>query len=247
MRTQQDRTIKGYNLHICDAYDCDDGWWPVIMPTATVPNGLVTFEVATSDRHPDEFAHFFIDDYRFERLWNSPEKYVPVLKRYGGVLSPDFSLYTDMPLPVQIWNSYRSKALASYWQRCGIDVIPTLCWSDERSYDFAFSGIPERSTVAVSTVGVARNKEARRLFEQGLREAIARLMPQCIVWHGKLLELDMLGTKVVNYPSDNHERVKAWEEGEQRLETQEAQQVRQGQRHKKWQNSGKRTPHISSL
>ena len=218
MRTQQDRTIKGYNLHICDAYDCDDGGWPVIMPTATVPNGLVTFEVATSDRHPDEFAHFFIDDYRFERLWNDPERYVPVLKRYGGVLSPDFSLYTDIPLPMQVWNSYRSKALASYWQRCGIDVIPTLCWSDERSYDFAFSGIPERSTVAVSTVGVARNKEARTLFEQGLREAIARLMPQCIVWYGKLLELDMSGTKVVNYPNDNHERVKKWEGEEHRVE-----------------------------
>lgn len=211
MRTQQDRTFRKYNMHVCDAFDCDDDGWPIIHATDTVPNGLTTFEVATSDKHPDEFAHFFIDDYRFERLWNDPEKYVPVLKRYSGVLSPDFSLYTDMPLPMQVWNSYRSKALASYWQRCGIDVIPTLCWSDERSHDFAFSGIPERSTVAVSTVGVARNKEACRLFEQGLREAIARLMPQCIVWYGKMLELDMLGTKVVNYPNDNHERVQKWE------------------------------------
>lgn len=218
MRTQQDRTIRGYNLHICDAYDCDDGGWPVLEAVDARPKRLVTFEVATADRHPDAFCHFFIDDYRFERLWNQPERYIDVLRKYDGVLSPDFSMYTDMPLPIQAWNSYRSKALARYWQREGITVIPTLCWSDERSYDFAFRGIPERSTVAVSTVGVVRSREARMMFERGLREAIAQLLPQRILWYGKKLEMGPLGTEVVYYENDNQRRVKAWEEEERRAE-----------------------------
>lgn len=218
MRTQQDRTIKGYNLHIFDAYDCDDGGWPMLAPVDAMPKGLVTFEVATAGKHPDAFCHFFIDDYRFERLWNQPERYIDTLRKYDGVLSPDFSMYTDMPLPIQVWNSYRSKALARYWQREGITVIPTLCWSDERSYDFAFRGIPQRSTVAVSTVGVVRNRESMRLFKQGLREAITQLYPQRVLWYGKAIDIGPLGTEVAYYENDNHRRVKKWEDEEHRAE-----------------------------
>lgn len=222
MRTQQERTIRSYNLHICDAYDCDDGGWPLLAPVDARPNGLVTFEVAKADRHKSDFCHFFIDDYRFERLWNQPERYIDTLRRYGGVLSPDFSMYTDMPLPMQAWNSYRSKALAMYWQSEGITVIPTLCWSDERSYDFAFRGIPQRSTVAVSTVGVARNREATRLFKQGLREAITQLYPQRVLWYGKAIDMGLLGTEVAYYDNDNQRRVKTWEAEERHQEALEA-------------------------
>lgn len=211
MRTQQDRTIKGYNLHICDAYDCDDDGWPLLAPVDAMPKGLTTFEVATADKHPEDFCHFFIDDYRFERVWNQPERYIDTLRRYEGVLSPDFSMYTDMPLPMQAWNSYRSKALSRYWQQVGMTVIPTLCWSDERSYDFAFRGIPQRSTVAVSTVGVVKSQEATRLFKQGLREAIKQLYPQRVILYGKPIDMGPLGTDVVYYANDNQRRVKAWE------------------------------------
>lgn len=219
MRTQQDRTARGYNLHICDAYDCDDDGWPLLMPVDAKPKALVTFEVATADKHQDDFCHFFIDDYRFKRVWNQPERYVETLRKYAGVLSPDFSMYTDMPLPMQAWNSYRSKALARYWQESGITVIPTLCWSDERSYEFAFRGIPQRSTVAVSTVGVMRSREARRMFEQGLKEAIAQLLPQRVLWYGKAIDMGPLGTEVAYYDNDNHRRVKSWEAGERHRET----------------------------
>ncbi len=218
MRTQQDRTINGYNLHICDAYDCEDGGWPMLALVDAMPKGLVTFEVATADKHPEDFCHFFIDDYRFERLWNQPERYIDTLRKYDGVLSPDFSMYTDMPLPMQAYNSYRSKALARYWQWKGITVIPTLCWSDERSYDFAFRGIPQRSTVAVSTVGVVRNRESMRLFKQGLREAITQLYPQRVLWYGKAIDIGPLGTEVAYYENDNHRRVKKWEDEEHRAE-----------------------------
>lgn len=219
MRTQQDRTIKGYNLHICDYTDCTESGWPIVQPIDARPCKLITFCIGSGDK--DGYAHFFIDDYRFERLWNQPERYVDALKKYDGVLSPDFSLYADMPLPMQVWNSYRSKALACYWQRCGMNVIPTLCWSDERSYDFAFRGIPQRSTVAVSTVGVVRSREARIMFEQGLREAIAQLLPQRVLWYGKPINMGPLGTEVAYYENDNQRRVKKWEDEEHRAEAQD--------------------------
>lgn len=219
MRTQQERTIKGYNLHICDYQDCDEWGWPELMPTWTVPKTLTTFQFGGKASR-EGFAHFFIDDYRFERLWNTPEKYVDVLSQYDGVLSPDYSTYTDMPLPMQAWNMYRSRALASYWQRCGIDVIPTLQWSDERSFDFAFRGLPEESVVAVSTVGVMRSKSAIKLFRQGMHRALCELRPRTVIMYGKPIDIELgaLEADVIHYQNDNHRRVKKWEDGEHRAE-----------------------------
>lgn len=56
-------------------------------------------------------VHFYKDDYQFERFWNNPDKYIPLLQQFGAVCSPDFSLYSDMPLAVQLFMHYK-KALA---------------------------------------------------------------------------------------------------------------------------------------
>lgn len=43
-------------------------------------------------------VHFYIDDSKFEKVWNNPEKYITRLQQYKQVLSPDFSLFTNMPI-----------------------------------------------------------------------------------------------------------------------------------------------------
>lgn len=54
-------------------------------------------------------VHFYKDDYQFERFWNNPDKYIPLLQQFGAVCSPDFSLYSDMPLAVQLFMHYKAK------------------------------------------------------------------------------------------------------------------------------------------
>lgn len=131
-------------------------------------------------------AHFFIDDFKFERVWNKPKKYLNVLKRYGGVLSPDFSLYTDYPIALQIYNTYRSRWCGRYWQDHGINVIPTVEWSTPESYEFCFQGIEEGSTIAISSMGCLRDKNALKLFKQGFNEAIKQLKPEKILFYGTI-------------------------------------------------------------
>ena len=104
-------------------------------------------------------VHFFVDDYQFQRVWNQPDKYIPLLRKFGAVCAPDFSMYTDMPLAMQIYNHYRKHWLAAYWQQCGIHVVPTLCWSNEQSYDWCFDGEPQQSIVAISSVGTQKGKQ----------------------------------------------------------------------------------------
>lgn len=88
-----------------------------------------------SSKKTDCGIHFFLDDYQFMRLWNNPERYIDLLKKFNCVLSPDFSLYADYPTALQIYNHYRKHWLAACWQMYGIEVIPTICWSNEKSFE----------------------------------------------------------------------------------------------------------------
>lgn len=132
--------------------------------------------------------HFFIDDYLFARVWNDPFRYADLLGGFGAVMTPDFSLFTDYPLAVQIYNHYRKHLLGAYWQWLGLTVIPTICWSDTASFEWCFDGEPVGGTVAVSSVGTQKNAAARQLFLDGYNEMLARLQPTRIIFFGDVPE-----------------------------------------------------------
>ena len=63
-------------------------------------------------------------------------------------------------------------------------MIPSICWSDEASFDWCFDGEPVGGTVAVSSVGTQKNPEARILFLSGYREMMERLKPSKVIFFG---------------------------------------------------------------
>lgn len=90
-------------------------------------------------------VHFYCCDFLFARVWNNPDKYINLLSQFGAVCAPDFSLYNEMPLAMQIYNHYRKHWCAAYWQAHGIHVIPTLCWCGMDSFDWCLDGTPKHS------------------------------------------------------------------------------------------------------
>ncbi len=105
----------------------------------------------------------------------------------------------DMPDAMREWNRYRSAALGWYWAQNGMTVVPTLSWAQPSSYRFCFKGIPKHSTVATSTVGVARDKEAQKVWHDGMREAMKRLEPSRVLLYGKNIGFDFGDCEVVEY------------------------------------------------
>lgn len=138
-------------------------------------------------------VHFFIYDYQFERVWNTPDKYLTYLSRYGCVLSPDFSTFPDFPLAVNIFNHYRKHWLARYWQDRGITVIPSICWGDESSFDWCFDGEPVGGIVAVSDVGCKKTEEAQNGFKRGYNEMLKRLNPSKVILYTNVIKNDYAG------------------------------------------------------
>lgn len=133
-------------------------------------------------RNKHKTIHFFIHDYRFENTYSNPELVVEKLQQYYALLTPDFSLYTDMPLMLQMYNTFKNRWCGAYWQSLGLRVIPTISWSDERSFDFCFEGIEENSIVAISTHG---NHRAKEEFMLGYNKMLQKIKPCAIICYGK--------------------------------------------------------------
>lgn len=153
-----------------------------------------------SKKETNKMVHFFLDDYKFEAVWNKPDSKVEVLKEYRAVLSPQFSVYTEMPLPLQIYNIFRSRWCGAYLQKHGVSVIPTVSWGKPTTFWFCFDGIEKGSVVAVSTLGVRTEKT---LFLQGYSEMLKRIRPEAVICYGKPFE-EMKGRIIeIDYAKTN--------------------------------------------
>jgi len=159
---------------------------PCIKTSQKLPNNVITFSKAMSKacKDFDRLVIFYEHDKNFERLWNNPRVYLEKLKKFNGIISPDFSLYRSMPLVMQQWNTYRGRAIAVWLQNNGIEIIPNIRFNDERTFEFCFDGIEKNKTVAVGTHGCIRNRIDREYFKNGLDELVRRLSPQNIVVYG---------------------------------------------------------------
>lgn len=138
--------------------------------------------------HADRMVHFFLYDYRFERVWKSPDSDIEKLSQYRAVLSPDFSMYLEMAPVMQLYNVFRNRWCGAYWASKGIRVIPSVNWGDESTFDFCFEGIEKGSTVAVSTYMASEHdnrQDQKEWFMAGYNEMLRRIEPEKIICYSK--------------------------------------------------------------
>lgn len=215
-------SLRNYNMHICRDVDCDEDGWPFIRGTDSVPERLTKLLISDEGRfdrrrRKEGYLHFFVDDYKFERLWNHPERYVGSIMKYDGMVGPDFSTWRDMSLQQQRYNVYRSRALTMYYQRQGIDVIPLLQWSDGRSWEWCFDGLPTGGTFAAPAhIGFGHDPWGQHLYEMGLQEAVRRVEPDTILIYGERFDVD-LPCDIVWYENEDLVRGRAPERERRRI------------------------------
>lgn len=88
----------------------------------TVPPYLIYYSDIQKNEHYSGFVHFYMDDYKFESVWNHPQAALKKFRRCGGVITPDFSTYQDMPAALKIYNTYRMRAFGYWLGKNGIQV-----------------------------------------------------------------------------------------------------------------------------
>ena len=150
-----------------------------------IPDSMewIPFNYVPGGKLADRWVHFYIQDYLFDRVWNSPDRYLDMLKKHPGVVGPDFSLFRDTPYPIQIWSHYKIQWIERYWQLYGINVIPNIVWSDVKSYEWCFDGVPTESVISISANGCMNNPADRSVFYRGYIKAQEVLKPKLILLH----------------------------------------------------------------
>ena len=129
----------------------------------------------------DKTIHFFTYDWLFDSVYDRPEKAMEKLDQYYALLTPEFSLYWDMPKALQIYNTFKNRWCGAYWQKMGKIVIPTICCAGDDSYDFCFDGIEEGSVVAVSTYC---REDYKFEFMKSYNKMLDVIKPSAIVCYG---------------------------------------------------------------
>ena len=163
---------------------------PTIRAIDAEPSELVGFNRLLSRKGgPSKWLHCFLHDCQIQRLWNNPQAYIAAFGRghWGGIFSPDFSLYLDMPLPLQIFNTYRNRWVGAYLQQRGVPVVPSVSWAGPASFDFCFLGIEAGGTVAISTLGL-KTKEGLSALFAGYEMMMERLKPRRVLIYGRKIE-----------------------------------------------------------
>lgn len=196
-------TLNQYNLLDYDATRTDGKYnIPMLESVDHVPSKLQGFNYVLNKPDHEACVHFFLDDYQFERVWQRPDFYIDKLAEFDCVLTPEFSLYIDMPLAMQVWNIYRARLIGQMMQNWGLTVIPTVTWAYENSFDFCFDGIPEHSTLAVGTLGVKRNEWQTAIWRKGMDELIKRKQPSRLLIYGGKIDYDFPSDVEVIYYSN---------------------------------------------
>lgn len=137
---------------------------------------------------------FYVEDWRFEAVWNDAVETMEKIrgKGFAGVIAPDFSIWRDDPMAVQLFNVYRARWCARYWQEVGIKIIPSLNWSGPESYDWAFAGLPVGAPVCSVQCRTTTSRRGKAYFLQGLVAAINKAETGIVLMYGGATHRDWI-------------------------------------------------------
>lgn len=165
---------------------------------------LLNYEKAKTESFDiGKTVHFFTYDWKFEEVYAKPDVALEKIDRCYALLTPEFSMYYNMPLALKIYSVFKNRWCGAFWQSQGIRVIPTITWAED-SYDFCFAGIEKGCAVAVSTY--TRGLEKDR-FMSGYDIMLKKIEPSLIICYGDPFD-EMKGNVLAFDPYNKKDLIK---------------------------------------
>ena len=118
-------------------------------------------------------------------------------------ISTDYSVYAEMTISEVMWNSFRNKLLAAWYQKQGVIVIPNVSWSRPWSYGFCFDGFPKNSIIAINSTGIGNDSFSIKLWIEGYQRALEVLEPVKIIRYGAKIDGENEAISIY-FPNDNY-------------------------------------------
>ncbi len=187
MNINTSKRMRSDNLFMRNEYSGHGKWnIPLIKKQAVDVENISLIACSDTRSNDNETntkngVHFFVDDYRFNGIYNNPEKSLRKYSQYAFLLSPDFSTYADMNLWRQLESVAKNRWCGCYWQEQGLTVIPTISWSTPHSYEFCFDGVEKNSIIAIGMIGCKQNKKK---FLRGYDYMLSKIEPEAVICFG---------------------------------------------------------------
>lgn len=134
-----------------------------------------------SEENKKKGVHFFVDDYRFQGIYDNPKRSSNRYSQYSFLLTPDFSIYSDMDLWRQMESVAKNRWVGAYWQDMGLTVVPTISWGLSQSFEFCFDGVEKNGIVAIGMIGC---KQSKIQFMRGYDAMLEKIQPSKIICFG---------------------------------------------------------------
>ena len=165
--------------------------YPIIpqrFVSSAIPQKIMPFNKAITfrgDLHVT-FISFYSPDETFERVRRTPKRYLSFFQRTAGLIGPDFSIHSDMPLIKQKSQINDNLSLTYYYGSQGIPIIPNLrCGTDELLPEF-LAAIPCHRLVAIGTHGFVHQKHEQCEWYCFIESFCEKLKPAGIIVYGTL-------------------------------------------------------------
>ena len=171
-------------LHMTGQYEM-----PVVRAiNCSVPKDIVALYHIDRCKNGGCIPHFYTEDRKFESTWTFPYKSLYKIARHPLIISPDFSVYEELAFPQKLWNIFRNKALAAWWQYNGLNVIPNVSWIYGKDYAISFDGWPKHSVIAVNSTGINDDEKCKTMWLEGYEVMLETLKPIHILRYGAKIE-----------------------------------------------------------
>ena len=133
--------------------------------------------------------HFYVDDYRFEKIWKDPT--IVLNSGCSDLVEPNLSLFDTTPVAYGLQQIYKKRWISRYLQECGVRVYADLNVA-KKFYKYNRMGIPDGYN-AFATRGYTDRQEYLKMEIQIAREISGFDKPNMIVYGGgeKIKELCM--------------------------------------------------------
>ena len=159
---------------------------PQLEPIQFIPKNVISFNERKKIKKPENhWLDFFIDDYHYENFWKHPEKYFVSIRKFAGIITPDYSMFPDILPGQNILNCTRNRVIAYYLQKNGFNIIPVASWCSSEDFDWCFDGLPNNSSIAISSNGCLSNPYGQRILLEGINELQRQKSPFKIIVCGR--------------------------------------------------------------
>lgn len=133
---------------------------------------------------------FYTEDYRFEKMWSNAVGAVEEHHdhEWGSIIAPDFSVWRDDPIAVQLWNTYRNRWCSRYWQKAGFRVIPGLKGHfAKETHEWLNAGIPRGCPLVSINCRTGTSSDTKRAsWLRAVARGVEEVTPQAVMIYGGL-------------------------------------------------------------